>query len=72
MTYDRKTMKLTSAGRLAIIAYSTLIELRAELDHDAETYEMAKEAMELMDRMCILKGRILRMLNDYALEQVEG
>ena len=65
MTFDDRTAKLIQARIAADDAMKALDTLRFALDHNQGTYELAKEALELLNRMDALDDKVREALSKY-------
>lgn len=68
MTFDDRTARLIQARIAADDAMKALGTLRFALDHNQGTYELAKEALELLNRMDALDDKVREALRKYQKE----
>lgn len=65
MTFDNRTARLIQARIAADDAMKALDTLRFVLDHNEETYKLAKEALELLNRMDLLNEEVEKAFRKY-------
>lgn len=65
MTFDNRTARLIQARIAADDAMKALDTLRFVLDHNEETYKLAKEALDLRNRMDALDDKVREAFRKY-------
>lgn len=65
MPYDWKTSKLVQAKLILGLATESLSNVRFLLDHDRETFELAKRAQDQRNALQDLLDEVNMMLEDY-------
>lgn len=71
MAYDWKTSKLVQAKMALNIAKEALSDARVLLDHDKETFELARKTLDVQDEVYFLMHEVHRMLENYKDEKEE-
>lgn len=72
MAYDWKTSKLVQAKMVLGIAKEATSDARMLLDHDRDTFELAKKALKAWDDITDLYDEVSKALEDYKDEKTEN